>query len=45
MNKPWCTPDGRGRQRRSEITHLIAGRLEDHCHLLGELMTRNRDFQ
>lgn len=32
-------------ERRGEVAHLIAGRLEDHSPLLGELMTRSRDFQ
>ncbi|MDN5850863.1 MAG: OB-fold nucleic acid binding domain-containing protein, partial [Nitrococcus sp.] len=31
-------------ERHGEVTHLIAGRLEDHSHLLGELTTRSRDF-
>ncbi|MDR9413011.1 MAG: error-prone DNA polymerase [Spiribacter sp.] len=31
-------------ERRDEVEHLIAGRLEDHSHLLGALETRSRDF-
>ena len=31
-------------QREGEVLHLIAGRLEDHSHLLGRLVTRSRDF-
>jgi len=31
-------------ERRGEVTHLIAGRLEDHSHLLGELQYSSRDF-
>jgi len=31
-------------ERRGEVTHLIAGRLEDHSHLLGELEYSSRDF-
>ncbi len=35
----------RGRvQREGEVLHLIARRLEDHSHLLGQLATRSRDF-
>jgi len=32
-------------ERRGDVAHLIAGRLEDHGHLLGELVTSSRDFQ
>jgi error-prone DNA polymerase len=31
-------------QRQEEITHLIARRLIDRSALLGELLTRSRDF-
>ena len=31
-------------ERRGEVCHLVAGRLEDHSHLLGALQTRSRDF-
>jgi error-prone DNA polymerase len=31
-------------ERQGEVTHLIAGRVEDHSRLLGELVTRSRDF-
>ena len=31
-------------ERQGEVCHLVAGRLEDHTHLLGELATRSRDF-
>jgi error-prone DNA polymerase len=31
-------------ERRDAVTHLIAGRLEDHSHLLGELDITSRDF-
>ena len=31
-------------QREGEVLHLIAGRLEDHSHLLGRLLTQSRDF-
>lgn len=35
----------RGRvQREGEVLHVIAGRLEDHSHLLGDLKSRSRDF-
>jgi len=32
-------------ETRGEVAHLIAGRVEDHSHLLGGLVTRSRDFQ
>lgn len=32
-------------ERRGEVTHLVAGRMEDHSALLGRLQTRSRDFQ
>jgi len=32
-------------ERRDRVCHLIAGRLEDHSHLLGRLKTVSRDFQ
>ncbi len=32
-------------ERRGEVMYLIAGRLEDHSRLLGELDVRSRDFQ
>ena len=32
-------------ERRGEVRHLIAGRLEDHSDLLGELVTSSRDFR
>ncbi len=32
-------------ERDGEVVHLIAGRLEDHSRLLGQLETRSRDFQ
>ncbi|MGD8430341.1 MAG: OB-fold nucleic acid binding domain-containing protein, partial [Ectothiorhodospiraceae bacterium] len=32
-------------ERRGEVAHLIAGRLEDHSQLLGELTVTSRDFQ
>jgi len=32
-------------ERRGEVTHLVAGRVEDHSPLLGRLTTRSRDFQ
>jgi error-prone DNA polymerase len=32
-------------EARGEVCHLIAGRLEDHTRLLGELPTRSRDFR
>lgn len=31
-------------ERRGDVEHLVAGRLEDHSHLLGALETRSRDF-
>ena len=31
-------------ERRDRVRHLVAGRFEDHSHLLGELPTRSRDF-
>ncbi len=31
-------------ERNGEVAHVIAGRLEDHSHLLGDLVTRSRDF-
>ncbi|AGY92308.1 hypothetical protein SPICUR_06720 [Spiribacter curvatus] len=31
-------------EQRGDVHHLVAGRLEDHSHLLGELQTRSRDF-
>src|SRR5690554_5879767 len=31
-------------ERQGEVTHLIAGRLVDYSHLLGDLQTRSRDF-
>ena len=31
-------------QRQQEVTHLIAGRLIDRTKMLGELLTRSRDF-
>jgi len=31
-------------QREGEVVHVIVGRLEDHSALLGDLMTRSRDF-
>jgi len=35
----------RGRiQREGDVLHLIAHQLEDHTYLLGELITRSRDF-
>ncbi len=32
-------------ERRDEVCHLIAGRLEDHSHLLGDLHAPSRDFR
>jgi error-prone DNA polymerase len=32
-------------ERDGEVVHLVAGRLEDHSALLGELATRSRDFR
>ena len=32
-------------QRQGEVLHLIAQRLEDHSHLLGELRGASRDFR
>jgi error-prone DNA polymerase len=32
-------------ERDGEVVHLIAGRLEDHSRLLGQLETKSRDFQ
>jgi error-prone DNA polymerase len=31
-------------QREGEVLHLVARRLEDRSHLLGDLLTRSRDF-
>ncbi|RZU98085.1 error-prone DNA polymerase [Spiribacter vilamensis] len=31
-------------EQRGDVQHLVAGRLEDHSDLLGELQTRSRDF-
>ncbi|MGC4245017.1 MAG: OB-fold nucleic acid binding domain-containing protein, partial [Herbaspirillum sp.] len=31
-------------QCHGEVRHLVAGRLEDWTHLLGELQPRSRDF-
>ena len=31
-------------EREGEVVHLLAGRLQDHSHLLGRLHTRSRDF-
>jgi len=31
-------------ERRGTVCHLVAGRLEDHSHLLGALQVRSRDF-
>ena len=31
-------------EKSQGVTHLIAGKLEDHTHLLGRLMTTSRDF-
>lgn len=31
-------------ERRGDVCHLVAGRLEDYSHLLGRLQTRSRDF-
>ncbi|MEI7969958.1 MAG: error-prone DNA polymerase [Betaproteobacteria bacterium] len=31
-------------ERDGDVAHLVAGRLEDLSHLLGELTTRSRDF-
>jgi error-prone DNA polymerase len=31
-------------EREGEVTHLIAARLADRSHLLGDLMTKSRDF-
>ncbi|WP_440996948.1 error-prone DNA polymerase [Arhodomonas sp. SL1] len=31
-------------ERRGEVMHLVAGRIEDHSRLLGELITESRDF-
>ncbi len=31
-------------ERRGDVCHLVAGRLEDYSHLLGRLETRSRDF-
>lgn len=31
-------------QRHGEVMHLVAGHLEDHSGLLGQLVTRSRDF-
>ncbi|MCK8516047.1 error-prone DNA polymerase [Methylonatrum kenyense] len=32
-------------ERRGEVCHLVAGKLEDHSELLGRLQTRSRDFR
>ncbi len=32
-------------ERRGDVCHLVAGRLEDYSHLLGTLPIRSRDFQ
>jgi error-prone DNA polymerase len=31
-------------ERDGSVTHLVAGRLEDLSHLLGQLVTQSRDF-
>jgi error-prone DNA polymerase len=31
-------------EREGEVVHLLAGRLFDHTPLLGQLVTRSRDF-
>jgi error-prone DNA polymerase len=31
-------------ERTGEVVHLVAGRLFDHSHLLGSLVTQSRDF-
>jgi error-prone DNA polymerase len=31
-------------ERQGEVVHLVAGRLVDHSHLLGRLLTNSRDF-
>ncbi|MCC7412597.1 MAG: error-prone DNA polymerase [Gammaproteobacteria bacterium] len=31
-------------QREAGVIHVVAGRLEDHSHLLGRLLSRSRDF-
>jgi error-prone DNA polymerase len=31
-------------ERQGDVVHLVAGRLVDHSHLLGRLVTRSRDF-
>jgi error-prone DNA polymerase len=31
-------------ERQGDVCHLVAGRLENHDHLLGELQTQSRDF-
>ena len=31
-------------ERQGEVVHLIAGKLADHSHLLGQLVARSRDF-
>ena len=31
-------------ERQGDVVHLVAGRLVDHSHLLGRLLTRSRDF-
>jgi error-prone DNA polymerase len=31
-------------ERKGDIVHLVAGRLVDHSHLLGNLVTESRDF-
>jgi len=32
-------------QRESDVTHMIARRLDDRSYLLGDLLTRSRDFR
>ena len=32
-------------ERRGEVCHLVAGKLEDHSELLGRIRTRSRDFR
>jgi error-prone DNA polymerase len=31
-------------ERKNDVVHLVAGRLVDHSHLLGSLVTESRDF-
>ncbi len=31
-------------ERDGDVVHLVAGRLVDHSHMLGRLLTRSRDF-